>query len=61
MVPTSSGSVCCSGGGDGVRVAADWSGTYFTHLGWAAAAWIVGTGGWLAYLGPRLLKRAPAT
>jgi hypothetical protein len=43
------------------RVAADWSGTYFTHLGWAAGAWIVGAGGWLAYLGPRLLKRAPAT
>ena len=43
------------------RVAADWSGTYFTHLGWAASAWIVGTGAWLACLGPRLVRRAPST
>lgn len=39
------------------RMAADWSDTYFTHLGWAAAAWIAGTAVWLALLGPRLLGR----
>jgi uncharacterized protein involved in response to NO len=39
------------------RVAADWSDGYFTHLGWAAAAWTAGTAAWLAALGPRLLRR----
>jgi uncharacterized protein involved in response to NO len=38
------------------RVAADWSALYFVHIGWAAAAWIAGTGAWLALLGPRLLR-----
>jgi hypothetical protein len=38
------------------RVAADWSALYFVHIGWAAAAWIVGTAAWLALLGPRLLR-----
>lgn len=37
------------------RVAADWSASYFAHIGWAAGAWLVGTGAWLALLGPRLL------
>lgn len=39
------------------RVAADVSQTYFAHLGWAAALWLVGSGAWLAFFGPRLLRR----
>jgi hypothetical protein len=39
------------------RVAADWSDTYFAHLGWAAAAWIAASAIWLAYVGPKLLRR----
>ena len=39
------------------RVVADWSATYFLHLGAAAVVWLVGTGAWLALLGPRLLAR----
>jgi uncharacterized protein involved in response to NO len=39
------------------RVAADASHTYFAHLGWAAGAWIAGSAIWLAFLGPRLLRR----
>jgi uncharacterized protein involved in response to NO len=39
------------------RVAADWSDTYFDHLGWAAGLWLAGSAVWLAYLGPRLLGR----
>ncbi len=39
------------------RVTADWTATYFPHLGAAAAAWLVGTAAWLAFLGPRLLGR----
>jgi uncharacterized protein involved in response to NO len=38
------------------RFAADWSATYFEHLGAAAAAWLIGTAAWLVYLGPRLLR-----
>jgi fucose permease len=38
------------------RVAADWSASYFPHLGAAAAAWLVGSAAWLAYLGPGLLR-----
>ncbi|MCC6765907.1 MAG: NnrS family protein [Deltaproteobacteria bacterium] len=41
------------------RVGADFSEGYFDHLAWAAALWIVGAGAWLAFLGPRLLGRAP--
>jgi MFS family permease len=37
------------------RVAADWSATYFEHLGAAAAAWLIGSAAWLLYLGPRLV------
>jgi uncharacterized protein involved in response to NO len=37
------------------RVAADLSHTYFDHLGWAAALWLLGSAVWLAFLGPRLL------
>jgi uncharacterized protein involved in response to NO len=39
------------------RVAADWSQTYFIHLGWAAGAWLAGSAVWLAFLGPKLLRR----
>jgi len=39
------------------RVAADASDSYFVHIGWAAGAWIAGTAIWLAYLGPKLLRR----
>jgi uncharacterized protein involved in response to NO len=38
------------------RFAADWSATYFPHLGAAAAAWLAGSAAWLAFLGPRLLR-----
>lgn len=39
------------------RVAADWSNTYFDHLGWAAAMWLGGSAIWLAFLGPKLFRR----
>lgn len=38
------------------RLAADASQTYFLHLGWAAAVWIVGTAVWLAFFGPKMLR-----
>jgi hypothetical protein len=44
------------------RVTADWSASYFAHIGAAAIAWLAGTAGWLALLGPRLLapeRRGP--
>jgi len=40
------------------RLAADMSNTYFDHLGWAAAVWLVGSAAWLAFLGPKLLRRS---
>jgi hypothetical protein len=39
------------------RVVADWSDSYFAHLGWAAASWIGGSGAWLAFLAPHFLGR----
>jgi uncharacterized protein involved in response to NO len=39
------------------RAAADWSETYFAHLGWAAGAWLVGAAVWLAFFGSKLLRR----
>lgn len=39
------------------RCAADWSHSYFAHLGWAAALWLAGSGVWLAFLAPKLLGR----
>lgn len=39
------------------RIVADWSATYFEHLGAAAAVWIVGSAVWLAFIGPKLLRR----
>ena len=38
------------------RVAADLSNTYFDHLGWAAALWLVGSGVWLAFFAPKLRR-----
>jgi uncharacterized protein involved in response to NO len=38
------------------RVVADWSATYFPHLGAAAATWLIGSAAWLVFLGPRLLR-----
>jgi uncharacterized protein involved in response to NO len=40
------------------RVAADWSDTYFAHLGWAAGLWIAGTLVWLLFVAPRLVRRS---
>jgi uncharacterized protein involved in response to NO len=39
------------------RLVADWSATYFEHLGAAAAVWIAGSAVWLAFIGPKLLRR----
>lgn len=39
-----------------LRLAADASDTYFLHLGWAAAVWILGSAVWLGFLGPRMLR-----
>ncbi|MFQ5745383.1 MAG: NnrS family protein [Acidobacteriota bacterium] len=41
----------------GMRLTADVSDTYFAHIGWAAACWLVGTAVWLGALAPRLLRR----
>jgi hypothetical protein len=38
------------------RVAADFSDSYFGHLGWAATCWLVGSGVWLAFVGPKLFR-----
>lgn len=38
------------------RLAADHSNTYYVHLGWAAAVWIVGSAVWLAFFGPKMLR-----
>jgi uncharacterized protein involved in response to NO len=42
------------------RVVADWSDTYFAHLGWAAGLWLGASVVWLAFFGPRLLGRPPS-
>ena len=38
------------------RLAADFSNTYFIHLGWAAAVWILGSAVWLAFFSSKLLR-----
>jgi len=38
------------------RLAADASNTYFVHLGWAAALWLLGSAGWLTFFAPKLLR-----
>ncbi len=42
------------------RVSADWSDTYFVHIGWASALWLVGSAVWLLFVGPKLLRRSVA-
>ena len=39
----------------GARLAADYSDTYFLHLGWAAATWILGSAVWLVFFCSKLL------
>ena len=39
------------------RVVADWSDTYFEHLGAAALAWLLGSAAWLAFVAPKMLRR----
>jgi uncharacterized protein involved in response to NO len=39
-----------------IRVTADASNSYFLHLGWASALWILGSAAWLVFFGPRLVK-----
>jgi len=39
------------------RVSADGTDAYFTHLGWAAALWLVGSAVWLLFVIPKLLRR----
>lgn len=43
------------------RVAADMSDTYFGHLAWAAASWLVGSAIWLGFFLPKFLRRPTAT
>ncbi len=38
------------------RVGADFSAGYFAHLGWASALWLAGSGIWLGFVGPKLLR-----
>ena len=38
------------------RLAADFSDTYFLYLGWAAAAWILGSAVWLVFFCSKLLR-----
>ena len=41
------------------RVVADASETYFGHLAWASALWLLGSALWLAYFVPRFLRLPP--
>ncbi len=38
------------------RLAADSSNTYFLHIGWAAAVWILGSAVWLGFFGSKMLR-----
>ena len=38
------------------RLAADASNTYFVHLGWASAMWMLGSAVWLVFFGPKLIR-----
>jgi uncharacterized protein involved in response to NO len=40
----------------GARLGADASDTYFEHLSWAAAAWLLGSAVWLAFLAPHFVR-----
>ena len=41
-----------------IRIGADASEAYFSHLGWAAAIWIAGSAVWLIFFGPKMLQSA---
>ncbi len=41
------------------RVGADFTPSYFDHLGWASALWLGGATVWLGFIGPKLLGYAP--
>ena len=43
------------------RFVADWSDSYFAHLGWAAGLWIVGSATWLGFVAFAVLDPRPAT
>lgn len=38
------------------RLTADASDTYFLHLGWASAMWILGSAVWLVFFGPKMMR-----
>lgn len=38
------------------RVTADWTDTYFTHIGWAAGAWLAGKAWWLVFIAAKLRR-----
>jgi hypothetical protein len=40
------------------RLVADASDSYFDHLSWAAAAWLIGSGIWLAFFAPYFVRSA---
>ncbi len=42
------------------RLGADFTHSYFEHLGYASAFWLAGSGVWLAFLGPKLVRVASA-
>ncbi len=39
------------------RLVADWSDSYFAHLGWAAGCWIAGSAVWLVFFAPHFAGR----
>ena len=39
-----------------IRFTADASETYFSHLGWAAAIWILGSAVWLIFFAPKMMR-----
>jgi uncharacterized protein involved in response to NO len=41
------------------RLAADFSHSYFDHLGWAAGCWLFGSAVWLVFIGRRFLQPNP--
>jgi uncharacterized protein involved in response to NO len=42
----------------GARLAADMSDTYFDHLAWAAASWLLGSAIWLGFFLSKFLRRS---
>jgi uncharacterized protein involved in response to NO len=43
------------------RVTADWTDSYFAHLGWAAGTWLAGTAVWLVFVATKLRGRQLST